>query len=121
MKIKKTILSILASCFSNYAFAGMDRYFGSPDMGLPDGETVGIGAAIGVVALIIGFVIIKATDKNDNTVGGCITMLCFGIAFVCFVPLLFWICAIASSIWLIGVVAVAVVFIIGFVVSLFKK
>ncbi len=121
MKLKTTILSILALLFANDVFASMDRYVESPDLGLPDGETVGIGIAIGAVAFIIGFIILKATDKNDSSAVGCLTMLCFGVASVCFLPLLAWLYAIAASLWLIGVAVVAIAIIIALIISFFKK
>jgi len=124
------LLSLLClACEKIYAYTEprMTRYDpASRDASLlPDGSTVGIGLAIAVITIPIGFLILNSKKDKDSSselgFAGCLgTILVFG-GIVCLFPLFAWLSTIAYSIMWIGIAIAIVLGIIVFICSLFSK
>lgn len=78
----------------------------APDIGLPSGSEVGIGLLIALIAVPLGYLMLKSDDdksSSDFSLSGCIGMIFFWGGLICLTPLLFWIAAIGSVILSIGI------------------
>lgn len=109
-----TSLSVFTRDYSGH------RYYGDADIGLPSGNEVGIGLAIAIVAIPIGYLFLNMSNsKNgeDNMFAGCFGLLFIGGGIVALLPLIAWLCAIANVIIGIGFVLLIVVIVIGFLMS----
>ncbi|MDE7456326.1 MAG: hypothetical protein K2M96_06410 [Prevotella sp.] len=116
-RISILLLSLLTS-FTAFArdYSG-HRYYGDADIGLPNGNEVGIGLVIALIAIPIGYLIINMSESNngeDNMFVGCLGLLFIGGGIISLLPLLAWLCAIANVLISIGFVLFIIVVVIGF-------
>ena len=112
-----SLLSSLSAFTRDYSG---HRYYGDADIGLPNGNEVGIGLVIALIAIPIGYLIINMSKSNsgeDNMFVGCLGLLFIGGGIVSLLPLLAWLCAIANIVIGIGFILFIVVFVIGFLLS----
>ena len=107
-------LPIMARDYSGH------RYFGDDDIGLPSGSEVGIGIVIALIAIPVGYMILKMSETKNgesNSFGGCFALLCIGGGIISLLPLFAWLCAISSVIYGIAIVLFIIIAIIAFLFS----
>ncbi len=101
-----------------YLYAQIRDYGRYPDdanIGLPNGSEVGIGLLIAVIAIPIGWLICKASSGKEGNFVGCLgTLLVLG-GIVALLPLLAWVCAVGSALYVVGIAIVVVVVIIALI------
>ena len=116
---KNTMRSLASILFSLTSVPIMSRdysghrYFGDADIGLPNGNEVGIGLVIAIISIPIGYLTLKMSDSKsgeDNTLGGCLGVIFIGSGIIALLPLVAW--AIGSV--LIGI-GFALFIVIGFI------
>lgn len=96
------------------------RYFDSPDIGLPSGSEVGTGLVIAIIAIPIGYLILKMSDSKTsegNSFGGCLGVIFIIGGLVCLLPLVAWLYAIGSVVIGIGMALFVVIGIIALFTS----
>ena len=91
------------------------RFPDNYDIGLPGGNEVGIGLVIGLIAIPIGFLICKASSDKDGSVFGCLGVLLIIGGIIALLPLLAWVCALGSALYVIGIVVVAIIVILSLI------
>lgn len=125
-KKKNTIRSLASILFSLTSVPIMardysgHRYYGDADIGMPNGNEVGIGLVIAIIAIPIGYLILKKSDSNfgeDDTLGGCLGVIFIGGGIIALLPLVAWLCAIGSVLIGIGFALFIVIGIIGLFMS----
>lgn len=91
----------------------------APFLGLPSGDEVWIGLVIGIIALLIGYLILNANNKqnNENSIIGCLGVILMIGGFISLLPLLAWVFSILSSIFVVGIVIFIIIIIISFLKS----
>lgn len=105
---------------AHYDYGRYDR--NQPDLGLPEGNSVLIGLLIGIVAIVIGQILVRNGDNSkENNPAGCIGVILHFVGFIGHVPLLMWICAIGQAVLSIVIVIGVILFIIGLIYYLFSK
>lgn len=110
-----TILLACISVFNTYAGPRYDP--NEPDLGLPGGSELGIGLIVAIIALPIGYFMLKSSDdsKSEGTsAGGCLGMILMGVGFVGLIPLIAWICAIGRVLIGVGIALVIIIAIFSF-------
>lgn len=122
-KTKRSLASLLLFLVSVHIMArdySGHRYFGDADIGLPNGNEVGIGLLIAIMAIPVGYIILKMSDSKSgegNTLGGCIGVVFIGGGIIALLPLVAWLCAIGSVLIGIGFALFIVIGIIGLFMS----
>lgn len=90
-----------------------------PDIGLPNGDEVGIGLLIAVIALPIGYLFINKCGNKESSgnisFGGCLGLVLVGGGILCLIPLIAWICSIAALLVWIGIIIALIVVILAFI------
>jgi len=122
MSKKVSILTV--SLLANLEMFARDysghRYFDSPDIGLPSGSEVGTGLVIAIIAIPIGYLILKMSDSKTsegNSFGGCLGVIFIIGGLVCLLPLVAWLYAIGSVVIGIGMALFVVIGIIALFTS----
>lgn len=119
MKSKLSLLITLLIPHLLYAYEPSGRGYDpdAPFLGLPSGDEVWIGLVIGIIAFLIGYLILNASDNHnsENSVTGCLGVVFVIVGFISLLPLLAWVCSILSTIFAIGVVIFIIIIIISFI------
>ena len=122
--MSKKVSILTASLLANLEMFARDysghRYFESPDIGLPSGSEVGTGLVIAIIAIPIGYLILKMSDSKTsegNSFGGCLGVIFIIGGLVCLLPLVAWLCAIGSVVIGIGMALFVVIGIIALFTS----
>ena len=122
--MSKKVSILTASLLANLEMFARDysghRYFDSPDIGLPSGSEVGTGLVIAIIAIPIGYLILKMSDSKTsegNSFGGCLGVIFIIGGLVCLLPLVAWLCAIGSVVIGIGMALFLVIGIIALFTS----
>ena len=122
--MSKKVSILTASLLANLEMFARDysghRYFDSPDIGLPSGSEVGTGLVIAIIAIPIGYLILKMSDSKTsegNSFGGCLGVIFIIGGLVCLLPLVAWLCAIGSVVIGIGMALFVVIGIIALFTS----
>ena len=122
--MSKKVSILTASLLANLEMFARDysghRYFESPDIGLPSGSEVGTGLVIAIIAIPIGYLILKMSDSQTsegNSFGGCLGVIFIIGGLVCLLPLVAWLCAIGSVVIGIGMALFVVIGIIALFTS----
>lgn len=122
--MSKKVSILTASLLANLEMFARDysghRYFDSPDIGLPSGSEVGTGLVIAIIAIPIGYLILKMSDSKTSegySFGGCLGVIFIIGGLVCLLPLVAWLCAIGSVVIGIGMALFVVIGIIALFTS----
>ena len=122
--MSKKVSILTASLLANLEMFARDysghRYFDSPDIGLPSGSEVGTGLVIAIIAIPIGYLILKMSDSKTsegNSFGGCLGEIFIIGGLVCLLPLVAWLYAIGSVVIGIGMALFVVIGIIALFTS----
>jgi len=122
--MSKKVSILTASLLANLEMFARDysghRYFESPDIGLPSGSEVGTGLVIAIIAIPIGYLILKMSDSKTSeghSFGGCLGVIFIIGGLVCLLPLVAWLCAIGSVVIGIGMALFVVIGIIALFTS----
>ena len=121
MKSKSLFSIVLLIPNMLYAYEPSGRGYDpdAPFLGLPSGDEVWNGLVIGIIALLIGYLILNANnnENNENSITGCLGVIFMIGGFISLLPLLAWLCSILSTIFAVGIV----IFIIIIIISLLKS
>lgn len=119
MKSKLSLLITLLIPHLLYAYEPSGRGYDpdAPFLGLPSGDEVWIGLVIGIIALLIGYLILNANDNQENSAIGCLGVIFMIGGFISLLPLLAWVFSILSSIFVVGIVIFIIIIIISFLKS----
>ena len=122
MKSKSLFSIVLLIPNLLYAYEPSGRGYDpdAPFLGLPSGDEVWNGLVIGIIALLIGYLILNANNNNqnnENSITGCLGVIFMIGGFISLLPLLAWLCSILSTIFAVGIV----IFIIIIIISLLKS
>ena len=114
-----TILFLISTfcnniCFAAYEPRGRGYDPNPPNIGLPEGREVFIGLLSGVLAIVIGQLLVRV---KDNETLGCVGVLLHIVGVVALIPLIAWICAIGQIVLGIAIGVGVIVAIIALILS----
>lgn len=116
------LLALIGSITSLYAEPHGRGYDpDAPDLGLPEGNEVLTGLIIAIIAIPIGWAILKACEKDstsdESLFPGCFGLIFIGGGLVCLIPLVAWVLFFAQAIFAIGIVVIVIIGIIALILS----
>jgi len=121
--INRCLLILISVMFSSYREpSGRGWDWNSQDIGLPSGGEVGYGILIAIITIPLGYLFLHLGDNNsDISIGGILGMILIGSGIICLIPLVAWLCSIASVIVGIGVALFVGIAIIVLIINMFNK
>ena len=118
-KFPLSVIPFMPNLLYAYEPSGRGYDPDAPFLGLPSGDEVWISLVIGIIALLLGYLILNANNNqnNENSITGCLGVIFMIGGFISLLPLLAWLFSILSTIFAIGIVISIIIIIIGFLKS----
>lgn len=114
------LYSLVLSSYREPSDRGWD--WNNPDIGLPSGGEVGCGLLIAVIAIPLEYLFLHMSENNsDISIGSILGLILIGGGIICLIPLVAWICSIASVIVGIGITLFVVIAIIALIINFLKN